>query len=295
MVWRRFRKLGLVSDFVDAPAWLAEHEPAIYCQVCAGTDGGHNATLPDGTMLDAAETAAGRLGVGEMRRQVERIRRDYADDPEALIGQVKELVESACKTILGLTGSGPETQQDVPALVAQTLRHLGLHPDNLRDAMDPTEARALKRLFGGLTSVLQGTAELRNARGTGHGRSGVPLVDPALARLTAGMVLPAAVYLCDAYEASTSSTGPAPRLVAPTPPVTSPAPPSAADSESPRQPYATGVAVRVGTVVCHSTFGEGRVTATRGAADTSQAEVAFASPIGPKWLLLRYAPIHTVP
>jgi len=246
-------------------------------------------------MLDAADTAAGRLGVGEMRRQVERIRRDYANDPEALIGQVKELVESACKTILGLTGSGPETQQDVPALVAQTLRHLGLHPDNLQDTVDPTEARALKRLFGGLTSVLQGTAELRNARGTGHGRSGVPLVDPALARLAAGMALPAVVYLCEAYEVSTSSTAPASRHVAPPPPVTAPAQPSVADWESTLQPYATGVAVQVGTVISHSTFGTGRVTATSGAGDASQAEVAFAPPIGRKRLLLHYAPIQIVP
>jgi len=294
-VSRRFRNLDLVSDFVDAPVWLAEHEPAIHSQVCTGTGGGPTATLPDGTMLDAADTAAGRLGVGEMRRQVERIRRDYANDPEALIGQVKELVESACKTILGLMGSGPETQQDVPALVAQTLRHLGLHPDNLRDTVDPTEARALKRLFGGLTSVLQGTAELRNARGTGHGRSGVPLVDPALARLAAGMALPAVVYLCEAYEVSTSSTAPASRLVAPPHLATAPAQTSVADWESTLQPYATGVAVQVGTVISHSTFGTGRVTATSGAGDTSQAEVAFAPPIGPKRLLLRYAPIHIVP
>ena len=165
----RFPNLRTVSDFAGVPAWLAEHEPAIHSQVCTGTGDGPSATLPDGTVLDAAETAAGRLGVEEMRRQVERIRRDYADDPEALIGQVKELVESACKTILGLTGTGPETQQDVPALVTQTLRHLGLHPDSLSSALDPTESKAVKRVFGGLTAVLQGTAELRNARGTGHG------------------------------------------------------------------------------------------------------------------------------
>ena len=156
-------------------------------------------------MLDAAETAAGRLGVGEMRRQVDRIRRDYTDDPGALIVQVKELVESACKTILGLTGTGPETQQDVPALVTRTLRHLGLHPDSLSSAHDPTESKAVKRVFGGLTAVLQGTAELRNASGTGHGRSGVPLVTPALARLAADMALPAGVYLCEAYDTSTGS------------------------------------------------------------------------------------------
>lgn len=57
----------------------------------------------DGTVLDAAETAAGRLEVAEMRRQVDRIRRDYEDDPEALVGHAKELVESA----FGATARSP--------------------------------------------------------------------------------------------------------------------------------------------------------------------------------------------
>lgn len=207
----RLPNLATVSEFAGVPEWLAEHEPAIRSQVCAEGDG-PSATLPDGTVLDAAETAAGRLGVEEMHRQVRRIRRDYADDPEALIGQVKELVESACKTILGLTGNGPETQQDVPALVNQALSHLGLHPRSLGEGLDQAGERAAKRVFGGLTAVLQGAAELRNASGTGHGRSGVPLVDPALARLTAGLALSAVVYLCEAYEASTAS---APSTVSP--------------------------------------------------------------------------------
>lgn len=289
----RFPDLGTVSDFAGVPGWLAEHEPAIHSQVCTGTGDGPSATLPDGTVLDAAETAAGRLGVEEMRRQVDRIRRDYADDPEALVGQVKELVESACKTILGLTGTGPETQQDVPALASQTLRHLGLHPDDLRDGRDATEARALKRLFGGLTAVLQGAAELRNARGTGHGRSGTPLVDPALARLTAGMVLPAVVYLCDAYETSTAAGAGAPPLVAP-PPARSAASlaPRPAGVPAIAAPFRTGLDVAVGTEVEHGTFGRGTVTATRGSGRTAQAEVLFAEPTSKKWLLLSYAPLR---
>lgn len=70
----RFPNLRTVSDFADVPDWLAAHEPAIHSQVCTGTGDGPSATLPDGTVLDAAETAAGRLGVEEMRRQVDRRR-----------------------------------------------------------------------------------------------------------------------------------------------------------------------------------------------------------------------------
>ena len=39
-----------------------------------------------------------------------------------------ELIETTCKTILGLTGDATDTQEDVPKLVKQTLIHLGLDP-----------------------------------------------------------------------------------------------------------------------------------------------------------------------
>lgn len=279
----RLPNLKLVSDYASVPEWLAEHESAIHSQVCRGTSSQSDATLPDGTVLDAAETAAARLEVAEMRRQVERIRRDYADDPEAVVGQVKELLETACKTILGLTGSGPETQEDVPALVAQTLRHLGLHPETLGDGRDAVEARALKRLFGGLASTLQGAAELRNARGTGHGRSGAPLVDPALARLSAGLVLPAVIYLCEQFEQSTQGLQPPALVVSAT----------ASDSAPSVPPgFSIGLEPELDAEVIHSTFGRGRVTALRGAGEARQAEIEFGDPVGTKRLLLKYAPLQ---
>ncbi|MGB8021811.1 MAG: abortive infection family protein [Candidatus Nanopelagicales bacterium] len=259
--------LGTVSDYLELPDWLAENDPDLYAKVCTGSDA--DATLPDGTMLDAAEAAASRLEVAEMRRQVERIRRDYAGDPEALVGQAKELIETACKTILGITGAGPETHYEVPELVNKTLIHLGLHPkDADKKVEDPAEARALKRVFGGLSSVLTGTAELRNARGTGHGRSGAPLVDERLARMTAGMVLPGIVYLCEIYEHS----------------VRKGATPANTGNRT------DGADVRVGSVVSHRTFGRGRVVAAEGQGPSLQVVVDFEG-VGAKRLLVRYAPM----
>jgi len=48
----------------------------------------------------------------------------------------------------------------------------------------------------------------------------------------------------------------------------------------------------VGDRVTHDAFGLGLVTATRGAGDSSQAEVDFGAGTGAKWLLLRYAPLE---
>ena len=47
-----------------------------------------------------------------------------------------------------------------------------------------------------------------------------------------------------------------------------------------------------GDRVNHDAFGLGTVTATRGAGDSTQAEVDFGPGTGAKWLLLRYAPLE---
>jgi DNA helicase-2/ATP-dependent DNA helicase PcrA len=51
-------------------------------------------------------------------------------------------------------------------------------------------------------------------------------------------------------------------------------------------------ALSIGDKVNHDAFGLGTVTATRGAGDSSQAEVDFGGDAGAKWLLLRYAPLE---
>jgi hypothetical protein len=268
----RFKHLDTVSNYLRVPDWLAENDPALAAQVLA--DDQADSLLPDGTVLNAVEATAGRLGVEEMRRQVERIRRDHGEDSEALVGHVKELVESTCKTILGLTGDN-DTQDDVPALVHKTLKHLGLHPEDVEaSGGDVVEARALKRLFGGLSNVLQGAAELRNRRGAGHGRSGAPLVDDALARLTAGMVMSAVVYLGEIYEnrlAVSTSTPDGPALQLPI----------------------KGDRFVVGSIVEHRTFGEGQLISWRETDSGPMIEVIFDDH-GRKKLLLHMAPLRLV-
>jgi hypothetical protein len=153
------------------------------------------------------------------------------------------------------------------------MKHLGLHPDEVQAAGgDPAEARALKLLFGGMNSVLSGAAELRNRRGAGHGRSGAPLVDDAVARLTAGMVLAGIVFLCEMYEQ---------RLVAPF---------GQAGTDGLRL---TDAQVRVGSVVDHPTYGRGVIAATRGSGQQFVVDVDFAVS-GRKRLLMRYAPMILV-
>jgi hypothetical protein len=236
----RLPNLRLVTDFLDLPAWLALNHPELLERLFIDRSG---ATMPDGEVLSAAEAAAARLEVTEMRRQVERIRRDLADDPEAAVGQAKDLIETTCKTILGMRGTTGEKLQ-LPKLVKQTLLHLGVDPTQLAAAgEDSVEAHAAQTLMGGVSKVLLGADELRNARGTGHGRSGGPVVDAALARLTVGAVLPALLYLVELYEHRTDSDS-----IAPFPVPTSTVAPK----------------LRTSAVVHHASFGEGVIAHIEG-------------------------------
>lgn len=255
----RFPRLGVVADFLDLPAWLALNDADLYARLYSSD--GTETTFPDGTVLSEAESVSVRLGVGEMRRQVERIRRDYSSDPEAAIGQAKELMESTCKTILGITGDSNE-KLDIPALVKQTLLHLGLDPTHVGTGPDE---RAAKRLLGGVASILNGAGELRNARGTGHGRSGADLVDASLARMSVGVVLPAIIYLIESWEAQVEAQ------------------PAALDDAN--VPMASGAIV--GGTLRHETFGEGQVLESATTRHGMVVTADFGPRIGQRRILIR--------
>lgn len=152
--------------------------------------------------------------------------------------------------------------------MTRTLVHLGLAPAAVQQAGgDVAEARALRRLLGGVSSILTGTAELRNARGTGHDKSGSPLVVAAVARLTVGLVLPAVIFLIETHDARIDPGATAKQIVA-----------------RPAIPQ-----LRVGVVVRHESFGGGVVEDVAGEGNKTVATVNFGE-VEVKRLLVRYAP-----
>jgi hypothetical protein len=182
--------LVVLEEHLDLPSWLAEHEPRLH-RVLYGADPAATA------VLDAVDGAATDLDLPEIVRQLERLRRDLADDLPAAIGHAKELVESACKTVLSQTGPGAGTMK-FPALVTAALQATGRHPTQI-DPADP-DAELLRRLLGGLSSQLEVIAGLRNRAGTGHGRAGEVPLDAPLARLVITQALAAVTYLLQVYD-----------------------------------------------------------------------------------------------
>lgn len=251
----RFPKLPLVAEHIDLAAWLAVNDTLLFPRIFEVSS--NDAALPDGTVITAAEQTAVRLGIREMRSQIDRIRRDYKADPEAAIGQTKDLIETTCKTILGQTGEG-QTNDDLPALIKKTQIHLGLDPAAVEDRV---AGKAAMRIMGGVSQILNGAVALRNAKGTGHGRSGSLLVDDALARMAVGMALPTVVYLIEVWEARTGGQNPD----------------QGAAFASASQSLSN---LEVGSILAHATYGEGIVETITETEHGPVASVNFGNSAG---------------
>lgn len=90
-------------------------------------------------------------------------------DPALAISQAKAAVEATTKLVLKEMGQPFDEKADVPALVKQAQKALGLHPET----MAPTSkgAEIIKRMLSNLSQLAVGLAELRNEYGPDHGRS----------------------------------------------------------------------------------------------------------------------------
>jgi hypothetical protein len=91
------------------------------------------------------------------------------DDPAGVVGAVKELIESTAKTVLEHLNEPFAANDDIPALVTKTQQALGLAVSNVDTSLDSSDS--VKKILGGLKGIAIGITELRNAEGSGHGRT----------------------------------------------------------------------------------------------------------------------------
>lgn len=108
-------------------------------------------------------------------------------DTDVAIGTAKELLETVCKSILKQKGIAADPNWTLPRLVKETSNILDFKP---KEADDPAKAEtSVKQILQGMSSIVQGTAELRNAYGTGHGKDAdFKGLEPRYARLLVGAV-----------------------------------------------------------------------------------------------------------
>ena len=151
------------------------------------------------THLGDIQEAITSLAAPELMVQLERLRDAVDDDPGLAIGTAKEMLETACKTILEENGTPVLPGWDVPELLRVVRQELKLPPEDVPDAARGAET--MRRLLGNLGQIGQGLAELRNLYGSGHGRSGrAKGLSPRHARLAVGAVATLVQFLFETHR-----------------------------------------------------------------------------------------------
>lgn len=154
-------------------------------------------TVADSHLAHLSSSAT-NLDAPELERQLERLRGSTDSDPALALGTAKELIETVCKTILEERQLPVDHDWDLTRLVRETRSALRLLPDDIHDSVKGAEA--IKRVLGGLGSIAQNIAELRNLYGTGHGRSSKKRgIEPRHARLASGVAAALVTFLLETH------------------------------------------------------------------------------------------------
>jgi hypothetical protein len=106
---------------------------------------------------------------GAILEHLDRITEATDQDPVLAISGAKALIEATTKLTLHELGEPVDERAELPALVKQAQKALGLHPEVL--APDAKGAEVIKRVLSGLSQIAVSVAELRNLYGPDHGRS----------------------------------------------------------------------------------------------------------------------------
>lgn len=146
------------------------------------------------TGISNAKSVAEALSVDYVVRQTRRIEASIASEPDLAIGTAKEFLETISKTILAERGESLNRDWDLPRLVKEVCRTLGVTPSQ-------GEPESVRRLAGSLATTTHAIAELRNNFGTGHGKS---LHEhgphPRYAKLAAGAATALATFLFETHQ-----------------------------------------------------------------------------------------------
>lgn len=120
--------------------------------------------------------------------QIDRIR-NAAGDSALLIGTAKELLETTAKYVLEELGQPARNGAKFEEVMHLSRERLGILPQQVD--LDVDAQQTLRETYDGLWKVARSINVLRDAQGTGHGRTSSPSTSPHLAR----MVVQAAALL----------------------------------------------------------------------------------------------------
>ena len=100
--------------------------------------------------------------------QLKRLRRNI-DDPAALLGGAKELLEAVAKFVLEEGGRLPQRNAGFSAPLSMAFEMLGLQPAVVDDSI--AGGKQIRAIYQSAKQIAFAVNELRNLQGTGHGRT----------------------------------------------------------------------------------------------------------------------------
>jgi AbiJ N-terminal domain 3/Abortive infection C-terminus len=134
------------------------------------------------------------LNTEYVNNKINLMNESVSTDTDLAIGTAKELIETACKSILKKHGSESNPEWNLGKLLKETSEILDFKP---KKASDPDNAdTSIKQILKGITTMINGVAELRNAYGTGHGKDAdFKMLESKYAKLIVGTVSELVVFL----------------------------------------------------------------------------------------------------
>jgi hypothetical protein len=151
-----------------------------------------------GALISGAVALTRELDLRGLHDRIRAAERNVGSDPTGAIGDAKELLESVFRTVADHHGISIGDNADVTEMFKAIRDVLAVVPPGVTD---PEKADALlRRLLGNLSGLCGTMAELRNAYGSGHGKTdgfvGLDRKHARLAVTTAGAIA-AFVLECD--------------------------------------------------------------------------------------------------
>jgi hypothetical protein len=149
--------------------------------------------------LDDLKQKAVTFDARHLAEQIRRIEQSIDTDPALAIGTAKELIETACKTILAERGKPVSGTPDIATLTKQTLKELKLVPEGVPEAVRGSDV--IRRVLQNLGAIGNGIAELRGLYGTGHGKDGkAEGLRVRHAKLAVGTASTLVTFLCETHN-----------------------------------------------------------------------------------------------
>ena len=138
-----------------------------------------------------------------INKQMSIMLENQSTNPTEAIGKAKELIESCCKTILEQEGIAINSKWDVGNLVDEAMKLLEITPKHIPDTAK--EASAIKAILGNLKGIASQMAIIRNAYGSGHGKSAsYKGLQERHAKLAIGSSVTLVNFLWDSFERKNS-------------------------------------------------------------------------------------------